>query len=35
MSGTVEFDERGEHRVFVEFQVDGEVHVAAFTVFAT
>lgn len=35
LSGTVEFDERGEHRVFVEFQVDGEVHVAAFTVFAT
>jgi hypothetical protein len=29
------FDQRGEHRVFVEFRVDGEVHVAAFTVFAT
>lgn len=29
------FDQRGEHRLFVEFRVDGEVHVAAFTVFAT
>lgn len=29
------FEQRGEHRVFVEFQVGGKVHVAAFTVFAT
>lgn len=29
------FDQRGEHRVFVEFRVEGEVYVVAFTVFAT
>lgn len=29
------FEQRGEHRVFVEFKAGGKVHVAAFTVFAT
>jgi hypothetical protein len=27
------FAERGEHRVFLEFQVDGEMHMAPFTLF--
>lgn len=29
------FEQRGEHRVFVQFQAGGKVHVAAFTVFVT
>lgn len=29
------FQQRGEHRVFLEFQVDGKVHTAAFTMFVT
>ncbi|MGH3738206.1 MAG: hypothetical protein ACRDT6_21745 [Micromonosporaceae bacterium] len=32
---TTKFAERGEHRLFVEFQADGKRHVAGFTVFAT
>lgn len=30
-----QFPNRGEYRLFLEFQVDGQVHRAAFTVFAT
>lgn len=30
-----QFPQRGEYRLFLEFQVDGQVHRAAFTVFAT
>ena len=29
------FQQRGEHRIFLEFQVDGKVHTAAFTLFVT
>ncbi|MGH3647503.1 MAG: hypothetical protein ACRDTM_10045 [Micromonosporaceae bacterium] len=32
---TTRFAERGEHRLFVEFQVDGKRRIAGFTVFAT
>lgn len=30
-----QFDQRGEHRVFIEFRAGGKVHTAAFTLFAT
>jgi hypothetical protein len=35
LSFAAQFASRGEHRLFLEFSVDGQVHLAAFTVFVT